>query len=516
MTVPPVPAAADRRVDKLKPVVFGAVAVAVGLAAVFGETPGPEATHHGMVSLLPPLVALVLIFTTREVFTSLVIAITAGGAISGRWNIIDAYVIPSIGTESFALILVVYLWLLGGLVGLWSRTGGAAHFAAWAGVHVSRGPRSAKLLAWGMGMLFHQGGSISTILTGTTVRPILDAKRVSHEETSYIVDATGSPVASLVPLNAWPFYVAGLVTATTPLFATNQAAVSFYFQALPFNFYAMVSVLVTLLFAADWLPWEGGRMRAARQRSRASGELDAPGARPLTSKELTTTRVPAGYHPGLVDFVVPLGVLVAVGAAGVVPALVAGDTSRIDVPIAEAFGLAVVVAAGIGLLKGLAVQDVVDGFLDGVKGVMVAALLVALSVTLGEVTRDLGTAAYLVETTAPLIQPAVLPLLLFAIGMAVAFATGMSWGTYPVTFPLAMPLAYALNPDPTYVSICFGAVLGGGVFGDQTSPLSDTTILSSVSTGADLMDHTLTQLPLAVLAAVIAGALFLVAPLVFF
>ena len=138
MTVPPAPAAADRGVDKFKPVVFGAVTVAVGLAAVFGETPGPDATHHGVVSLLPPLVALVLIFTTREVFTSLVIAIAAGGVISGRWNIIDAYVIPSIGTESFALILVVYLWLLGGLVGLWSRTGGAAHFAAWAGVHVSR------------------------------------------------------------------------------------------------------------------------------------------------------------------------------------------------------------------------------------------------------------------------------------------------------------------------------------------------------------------------------------------
>ena len=121
-------------------------------------------------------------------------------------------------------MLVVYLWALGGLLGLWTRTGGAVAFARWAGARIVRGPRSARFFVWLVGMLFHQGGTISTILAGTTVRPVTDANRVSHEETTYLVDSTASPAATVIPFNAWPLYVAGLVVGTTPLFATVSGA----------------------------------------------------------------------------------------------------------------------------------------------------------------------------------------------------------------------------------------------------------------------------------------------------
>jgi Na+/H+ antiporter NhaC len=143
----------------------------------------------------------------------------------------------------------------------------------------------------------------------------------------------------------------------------------------------------------------------------------------------------------------------------------------------------------------------VEGFVDGIKGVTVGALILALAVTLGEVSRVLGTAAYIVETTSALVLPAALPAILMGICMAVAFSIGSSWGTYAVVFPLAMPLAWAINPDATYLSLCFGAVLGGAVFGDQCSPISDTTILSALACGGDIMDHVMTQLPLALAAA---------------
>ncbi len=502
-------AMSTRTTPAIRLLIAGGVLIAVALLSVaFGGQPAEGVEHHGFASILPALFTLVLVFVTREVISSLFIGVFVGGVVSGQWNIIDAYLLPAIGSESYAVILLIYLWALGGLIGLWTRTGGAQHFARWAGERIVRGPRSAKVFTWIMGLVFHQGGTISTILAGTTVRPVTDAERVSHEEVSYLVDSTASPAATLIPLNVWPLYVAGLVVGTTPLFATQDEAVSFFFRSISVNFYAMFAILLTLLFALEWIPWEGKKMRAARRRARDTGELNAPGAIPLAADELTELQVPAGYRTGLADFLVPLGVLIGIALTGVIPGLIAGDLSQIGVPIEEAFGLAVLSAIVLALLKGMSVQETIDGFVDGAKGVTIGAIILGLAVTLGEVSTSLGTAAYIVETTAGFIVPAFLPALFMAICMAVAFSIGSSWGTYAVVFPIAMPLAFAVNPDPFYMMLCFGATLGGAVFGDQCSPISDTTILSSLATGADVMDHVTTQLPLAMAAASLAAILY--------
>lgn len=173
--------------------------------------------------------------------------------------------------------------------------------------------------------------------------------------------------------------------------------------------------------------------------------------------------------------------------------------------IAEAFGLAVVTALFLSIAKGLSLGEAVDGFVDGCKGVTVGALILGLAVTLGKVSKSLGTAAYIVEATQDFIVPAALPAILMGICIVVAFSIGTSWGTFAVIFPVAMPLAWAVNPDPLYMQICFGSVMGGAVFGDQCSPISDTTILSALACGGDLMDHVTTQLPLAFAAAALAA-----------
>ena len=479
---------------------IGVGVVAAG-AALWWLGPGiapADGTHLGAWSLLPAIVTLAVVFLTREVIVALLLGVIVGGLVTGQLNVLGAFVLPAVGTESYALILVVYLWALGGLIGLWTRTGGAETFAQWAAERMVRGPRSAMLFAWLMGVVFHQGGTISTILAGTTVRPVTDARRISHEELTYLVDSTASPVATVLPFNAWPLYVAGLVVGTTPLFATEEQAVAFFFAAIPFNFYGILAVASTLLFASGLLPWTGAKMRRARERARATGELNAPDAQPLAPAELTVPRVPAGYRPGLADFALPILTLLGVA---IVPYLMTGT-----VRIAEAFGLALLVAVSLALLKGMALRDVLDGFVSGCKGVTVGAVILGLAVTLGLVSRELGTAAYIVETLGDSVPRTLLPAILMGVCMAVAFSIGSSWGTYAVVFPLAMPLAYAVGPTPLYVSLCFGAVLGGAVFGDQCSPISDTTILSSLACGADVMDHVTTQLPLAFAAATV-GAL---------
>ena len=486
-----------------------AVLLVAGGLAVSGRFP-TNGTHYGLWSILPPVVALVLAFTLRDVIAALFIGIVLGGVISGELNIVQEYLIPSIGSPGFALILLVYLWALGGLIGLWTRTGGAVRFADWAGAKVARGPRSAKFFAWAMGLVFHQGGTISTVLTGATVRPVGDRHRVSHEELAYIVDSTASPAATIIPFNVWPIYVGGLVAGTIPLIPDEQAGIALFFRAIPFNFYAIFAVLFTLLFAWDRLPWlPGRRMLAAVRRARDTGELDRPGSSPLTSVELTELRLPDDYDPSLWDFFVPIGTLLGVAVLPFVwTFFILGNRSSPSLPIAEAFVLAVLAGMLTALVRGMNWRDVIEGFVSGCKGVTIGAIVLALAVTLKSVADAVGTADYVVETVGAWIPPLALPAALLGVTMFVAFSTGTSWGTYAVLFPVAIPLAWSVNPDPGFLTLCFAAVTGGSVFGDQCSPISDTTILSSLATGCDLMDHVLTQLPMALGAAGIAAALY--------
>jgi len=485
--------------------VLGGLGVAVYFAGDIPQTDG----HYGFWSVLPPLIAIVLAFWMQEVVSALFLGIVAGGLISGEVNVIDAFLLPAIGTEDFALILLVYLWALGGLIGLWTRTGGALRFAKWAGEKMVRGPRTAKFFTWIMGLVFHQGGTISTVLTGATARPIGDQHKVSHEELSYVVDSTASPAATIIPFNVWPIYVGGLVAGTIPLFETTQDGIAFFFSSIWANFYALFAVVLTLLFAWELLPWVPKKMRDATERARSTGKLDREGATPLTSRELTEMKVPGDYTPSLVDFVGPIGTLLSVA---ILPYLYTyfylGNTEDPTLLIAEAFVLAVLAGMGIALFKGMDFDAVIDGFVDGCKGVTIGAIILALAVSLKEVADAVGTADYVVATVGEALPAAVVPGLFVVLCLVIAFSTGTSWGTYAVVFPVAMPLAWSISQDPLFMTLCFGAVVGGSVYGDQCSPISDTTVLSSLATGSDLMDHVNTQLPLASVAGGLAIVLY--------
>jgi len=486
----------------------------LGLAVYFeGDIPKTDG-HYGFWSVLPPLIAIVLAFWLQEVVSALFIGIAAGGIIAGQVNIIDAFLLPAIGTEDFALILLVYLWALGGLIGLWTRTGGALRFARWAGEKMVTGPKTAKFFTWMMGLVFHQGGTISTVLTGATARPIGDQHDVSHEELSYVVDSTASPAATLIPFNVWPIYVGGLVAGTIPLIQTTQEGIAFFFSSIWANFYALFAVALTLLFAWEVLPWvPSKKMRDATERARTTGKLDRDDATPLTSRELTEMDVPDDYAPGLIDFLAPIGTLLGVAIIPYVATYffmgwTGGENPDPLLLIAEAFVLAVLAGMGIALFKGMDFQKVIDGFIDGCKGVTIGAIILALAVSLKEVADAVGTAEYVVATVGGALSPTILPGLFVVLCLIIAFSTGTSWGTYAVVFPVALPLAWSLSQDPLFITLCFGAVVGGSVYGDQCSPISDTTVLSSLATGADLMDHVNTQLPLASVAGGLAILLY--------
>jgi Na+/H+ antiporter NhaC len=470
------------------------------------KAPGHD--DFGFWSIVPAALTLVLCFYTKEVISALFIGIAVGGVVSGNFNVISAYLLPAVGTESYAQILLVYLWCLGGLIGLWTRTGGARYFAHWAGERVVRGRKTAKLFGCMIGTVFHQGGTISTILAGSTVKPVADEAKVSHEELSYIIDSTASPIATVIPFNVWPSYVGGLVVGTIPLFATIDDATGFFYRAILFNFYGILAVVFTYTFALEINPFVFGKMKRAIERVKKTGELDAPGAHTMSSKELEELKIPEGYVTSNWDFSVPILTLIGVAVGGLIYNQVVNGAVRI--PINEAFVLSVLSAMILAMIKGMKLVEVIDGFVDGVKGVSLGAIILALAVTLGQVSGSLDTAGFLIRTTAGSIPAALLPAIFMLICMLIAFSVGSSWGTYAVVFPIAMPLAWAVNPDPFFITLCFGAVLGGAVYGDQCSPISDTTILSSLATGSDHMDHVTTQMPIASIAAGIGAVLYTV------
>ena len=472
----------------------------------------PEQTgaHYGLWSLLPSVVTIGICFVTRNVLLALLLGVVTGGLVTGQINIIKAYLVPSLGSEKYAQILLVYLWALGGLLGLWNRNGGARHFAETLASRFVKSRLSAKVFAWSMGVFFHQGGTISTVLAGTTVKPVADKHGVAHEELAYIVDSTASPIATLIPFNVWPVYVAGLITiAPLSMIVPNEdAAIGLFLAAIPFNFYAIFAVLMTLLFAFDRLPLFGTPMSRVVRRIQTSGELDAPKANPMTARELTVSDVPSGYQPSVLDFLVPIGVLLGFC---IIP-IALGQSPRVF----EGFGMAVMAACLTSVLRGMSIQTAFEAMVTGIKGVTIGALVLGLAVTLATVSDSLGTAGFVIDIAASALSnmPYILPSVLLLICMIVAFSIGSSWGTYAVVFPIALPLAWAVVPEMTYLLLCFGAILGGAVFGDQCSPVSDTTILSALACGSDLMDHVNTQLPLALIAAALAAVWYLVVSLV--
>lgn len=459
--------------------------------------------HWGVWSFLPALTAILLCWMTKEPISALLAGIVVGAALIGQYNLLDGILIPAIGTTTAATILVLYLWLLGGLMGLWAKTGASEAFADYMSKNFVRGPRSAKFVAWLLGVIFFQGGTISAVLVGTTVRPLADEERVSHEELSLIVDATSSPIAVLLAFNAWPIYVQAFMGVAGVAYLASEAdRVAFFFQAIPLSFYAMFSVLFTLLIAVEKHPTLPRKLKAARDRARETGQLNAPGAEPLAGEDPNYDLVPVGYQPHILDFVMPLLSLLGI-AIGTY--LFYGSPK-----VLWAFGSALLLVAAMAWLKGMNIREIVLGALDGQKGLILGCVILLLAITIGKLSQDVGGGHYLASLLGNLQWHWLLPATAFLIAVVIAFSTGTSWATFAVTLPLVMPLAHAvatnqnLENSHLFVSVCFAACLNGAVFGDQCSPISDTTILSSICTGSDLMDHVTTQIPVALQAALLA------------
>ncbi len=494
----------------------------------------------GWFSILPPLVAIVLALIFKEVITALLAGIWLGAlAVAGynplqaTWRVIDQYVVPALGnTDSGHTQIVVFSLLLGGMVGIISRNGGTLGVVR-AVAPLARNRRRGKVATMlaGLGIFFDDYAN--TLVVGNTMRPITDGLKVSREKLAYLVDSTAAPVAALVPVSTWVGYevsliaggldaAAGEAAGADAAFLAGLSPYTVFLQTIPYLFYPLLAL--AFVFLTSYMNRDFGPMARAEARAASGGGILRPGSRPAA--EITESFVEAreGVSPRWWNAGIPVLTVVLVVLGGLYTsgrAAVGADASLRDI-----FGAAdpfitllwgslsgCLVAAVLSISQRLLdVKECVDAWLNGIKAMMIAMVILTLAWSLGAVTQDVGTAGYLSGLLTRIEFPLfLLPTLVFITSGAMAFATGTSWTTMAIMIPLVIPLTVSLAggtgfADGSVYGILLAttsSVLAGAIWGDHCSPISDTTVLSSTAAACDHVDHVRTQLPYAVLVGVV-------------
>jgi Na+/H+ antiporter NhaC len=452
-------------------------------------------------SLVPALLAVALAFALRDALVSLLVACLVGVLLMGQGlQGFPGLVTRSLGNEDFIWLCTIEL-CIGILVAFLQRSGAIALFRDRASRVVTTRKR-AGVMSWILGLSVFFSDYFSPLFVGAVMRDLTDRFRISREKLSYICDSTSASVIVLVPISAWAAYLSGL--AANAGVGDLDAGLRLFIRSAPLNFYAILAVAMVGLIVLGLLP-DFGPMRTAEERAQRTGKVLRDGAIPMMGRELTG--IEASDSPRrsiLLNFALPVTLIIGTNVWTFVSV---GRAS-----VLESFMLACGVLGLTMWIQGIdSVQGLVQTALGGIKGVMGAVLILALAYCINTVSREMETAAYVVALTQDTLTPALLPVLAFVISAFVSFSTGTSFGTYAIMIPIVLPLAIEFGGGEVgaLTVVSFAAVAGGGVFGDHCSPLSDTTVLSSLGGACDHIDHTRTQLPYALAVAGVASLLYL-------
>jgi Na+/H+ antiporter NhaC len=490
-------------------------------------------------SLLPPLLAILLALLTRQVIVALFFGIWVGVTFMYNYNpllgflhTLDEYIVNAIASPDRIAILIFSL-VLGGMVGVMSRSGGTQGIVKKLST-LARNARLGQLATWGMGVLIFFDDYANTLIVGNTMRPLADKLRISREKLSYLVDSTAAPVANIAIISTWIGYEISLINQSFGSLGVSDNAYITFIRTIPYNFYPIYSLVFGFLVA--YLMRDFGSMYRAEIRTRHSGKVQRDGAIPLadlTGSDLTADdNTPLRWGNAMIPIgVVITAVMLGLVYTGYVRVQEAGTSlagqgwlQEISIIVGNADSFAVLMwAAFLGSIAAiflalsqriLKLQEALDAWVRGIRSMVLAAIILTSAWAIGSICQELYTADYMIYLTRQFLSPHWLPMITFLTAALVSFATGTSWGTMAILMPIAIPLAYKFplatpGIDPSHATNLMlsttAAVLAGATFGDHCSPISDTTIMSSMASGADHIDHVRTQLPYAVAVAIIAG-----------
>lgn len=495
-----------KRLNFISFIIFGIVLVIILLKGDF-VADADGTVNYGFWAVVPALIAVIFAFITREAIFSLLVASITGLFILGNgiWGLPGLFM-KALGNEDFIWVVMIEIFI-GVLVAFFLKTGSTEEFSRVAGGKITS-RKGVQLLGWFLGMFIFFSDYFSPLFVGPVMKNLTDKAKISREKLAYICDSTSAPMAVLVPFSAWGVFLAALLVGHGPV-TDNIVAAQIFFKSVPFNFYAILAVLMVGLFAAGMIP-EFGPMKKAEERAMKEGKVLDDNAQPLMGVELSEIKMAEEIKkPRLfINFIAPVLIVISIAVGTYI---FMGSSKTL-----EAFMFAVFFLAIALLFQKLMIKDIFETAIQGIKGVTPAIMILAMAYAINTLSKELGAAQYVISVTESWLTPALLPLLIFIVTAFISFSTGTSWGTYAIMMPIAIPLAFSFtgNEVGALLYATIGAVAGGGVFGDHCSPLSDTTILSSFGAASDHIDHVKTQLPYASVAAGIALVVYLIIGLI--
>ncbi|WP_342514945.1 Na+/H+ antiporter NhaC family protein [Sporosarcina sp. FSL K6-1522] len=468
--------------------------------------------HMGIISLLPPILAVILAIVTKNVIISLfsgtyigVLILVGGRPLEATMETIGNYLFPQVADGYNAAVLVL-LFFIGGFVALMEKSGGGAALAINATKYINTRAK-AQLSAWFGGIIIFFSDLGTPLIVGPVFEKIFDKAKISREKLAWIIDSTSSPVAVLVPFIGWGVYIMGLIKNEFDLLGIKTSEFDTLVQVIPFQFYAILAVTMVPLVAITKLDF--GPMAKAERRIQQTGALYWPTSTPLRkadeNDDLTKgSNASLILLPLLVLFITLFGLLISFGFPF---EPVPGNDFRVALSTAYLFAAITIIILML-VYKIKKFDEIFSIYTSGMQKMVYVAVTLVLAWSLGKVINEMGTANFIVEAMQGNVPAFIIPAILFLVAAGMSIASGTSWGTFAIMLPIAIPMAVALD---AHLLVCIGAVLSGGIFGDHSSPISDTTILSSTGAGADHIDHVKTQFPYAVVNALIAFVGFVVA-----
>ncbi len=490
-----------------------------------------NASRLGIWTILPPVIAIVLAFITKNVVISLAVGVFSGSfllQISGN-NIFGAIfkafldfinrILNSLA-DPWNAGIILQCMVIGGLIAVISKMGGAKAVAE-SLAKKAKTPRSTQIITWFLGLLVFFDDYANALIVGPIMRPVADKMKISREKLAFIIDGTAAPIAGIAVISTWIGYEISLIKDAYATIGQSVNAYGLFLSTIPYRFYNILILAFIVLIA--FMGRDFGPMLRAERRARTTGKLLSDTAKPMVSDETTELEPREGIKLSIWNAIIPIAILIIGAFAGFYyngyQAIMGGEdkaliqmmqTSPVSFDaLRETFSASdasivlfqsALLASIVAIIMGASQKifkvggEAIDVWITGMKSLIITAVILLLAWSLSAVIKELGTATFLVSILSNSIPKFLLPSIIFILGSVISFATGSAYGTMGILMPLTIPLAYAVSPDPTYIVINVSAVLTGAIFGDHCSPISDTTIMSSMGSACDHLDHTSTQM----------------------
>jgi len=450
--------------------------------------------EYGIISIAIPLLTIILAIITKDVIVSLMGGIFAGLLVLNSYNPLTAFValldgVIGLLSEGWIAKTLLFSLMIGAVIKLLSTSDAVNLFVNWLSnkSHSIDSPKGAMLLAYVIGVVIFIESSITSLVAGTVAKPLCDKNGVSREKLAYICDSTSAPICSLLPLNAWGALLLGLIVTAIDGHVIKGDGVSLLVASIPYNFYSIITLIIVLIVI--FFKLDIGPMKHATPQ---------PYNVEYIHHENKSTPFPMLLPLIVMVTSVPFG-LYLTGDGDIFKG--SGSTSVYYSIIITLFFMYVYYISS----KMLSHKAYFKGLYEGLSDMIPVMLILMFAIFIGKVIGELGTAKYLSNILSSNISPTLVPLLIFIVASITAFSTGTSWGTFSIMMPIGLALGASMGLD---IPLVIAAVISGGIFGDHASPISDTTIISSMAAGCNHVEHVRTQLPYALVGGVLAGVGF--------